>query len=255
MLIVDDEESVCDFLSAFFEARFEIRTVGSAEAALKVLLEEPPFDILLVDKNLPGMSGVELIRQVREADDDVSIAMITGYASTESIVETLNLGVDAYVEKPFNSLQEFGALVDSILARKKIRAAPSTAPAEKRGTVVGAIGDFDRRIAIAEALAEDAGKVLCVGTEGELVDLLKPEPDVVLLDTEAWHDWTPKIVETIAERAPFAGCVILNGGNLDTDALKHLVELGVVSVLMWHADPDWKAKLVASVKRVLSPAT
>ena len=200
------------------------------------------------------MSGVELIRQIREADDDVAIAMITGFASAESIVETLNLGIDAYIEKPFKSLTEFGALVDAILSRKKkhVEAARAASPAPK---IAAAIGDFDQRVEIAAALGALQAKVICVGTELELLDLLNPEPDVVLLDTTAWRGWTPKIVETIAEKAPFAACVILSAGNLSTDALKQLVDLGVVSVLMWQEDPDWQQKLLEAVRRVLSPAS
>src|SRR3954463_3864591 len=118
MLIVDDEASVRDFLKAFFQGRFEVTSAANAAEALHIFLQDSTFDILLVDKNMPGMSGVELIRQIREANDDIAIAMITGYASAESIVETLNLGIDAYIEKPFKSLTEFGALVDAILASK-----------------------------------------------------------------------------------------------------------------------------------------
>ena len=253
MLVVDDEGSVRDFLRAFFQARFAVTTVANAAEALRALLEGERFDILVIDKNMPGMSGVELIRQIREADDDVAIAMITGYASAESIVETLNLGIDAYIEKPFKSLTEFGALVDSILARRK-KTPEAVREAAREARVVGAIGDFDQRVEVAAALATLPAKVTCVGTELELVDLLDPEPDIVLLDTVAWRGWTPKIVETIAERAPFAACVVLSSGNLSTDALKALVDLGVVAVLMWHEDPDWQKKLLESARRVLAPA-
>src|SRR5580658_826355 len=119
MLIVDDEETICGFLRDFFGARYEVETAPSAESALP-LLSLGSFDIVLVDKNLPGMSGVDLIRQVRERDEDISIMMMTGYASAESIVDTLNMGIDAYVEKPFGSLSELSQLVDAILRRKSL---------------------------------------------------------------------------------------------------------------------------------------
>ncbi|HVO32073.1 MAG TPA: response regulator [bacterium] len=256
MLIVDDEPAICDFLGGYFGTRFDVISVGSAEQALHVLLDPPPFDILLVDKNLPGMSGVELIRQVRAADENVSIVMITGYASAESIVETLNLGIDAYVEKPFKSLEEFSALVDAILRRKSVTPS-SDAPARdasRPARIVGAIGDAVRRVDVAAALAPLHATIDCVATESELLALLSPEPDVVLLDADAWRSWSPKIVEQVNERAPFATCIVLSAGNLGTDALKTLVDLGVNGLLMWSIDPAWKTKLVEQVTRAIGPA-
>jgi DNA-binding response OmpR family regulator len=254
MLIVDDEPSVRDLLTAFFEERFEVRQAASAEEALPLVLEES-FDVLLIDKNLPGMNGVELIRQVRELNDDVAIAMITGYPSAESIVDTLNLGIDAYIEKPFNSLQEFGTLIDAILSRRKapIPAVLLARDPARVPRVVAAIGDGQERTVVAEALGALQATLVSVGTERELLALLTPEPDVVLLDTEAWGDWSPDIVEKIAEKAPFAGCVILSCGNVTTPDLRRLVDLCVVAVLMWRADPDWKSKLLQAVRRVLAP--
>ena len=155
ILIVDDEDSIREMLETLFEAKgASCKTAPSAEDALRILVKES-FDILLVDKNLPGMSGVELIRQLREADDEVAIMMMTGYASADSIIETLNLGIDAYVEKPFSSIQDLLDSVEAILqGRKKLRAVPSAAeqsaekaaPASVLSTLVAVSSPEDRRV-------------------------------------------------------------------------------------------------------------
>src|SRR3712207_2119015 len=103
-LIVDDEPTVASALSlAAGDAAWEVETAHSAEEALR-LLTTRKFDAILVDKNLPGMTGVELIRRARELHRAAAIVMMTGYASPESASETLNLGVDAYIEKPFDDI-------------------------------------------------------------------------------------------------------------------------------------------------------
>lgn len=268
MLIVDDEDSICDFLSTFFGSRFEVQTAPNAEEA-RNFLAAGRFDIMLVDKNLPGMSGVDLIAKVRESDEELSIVMITGFASSESIVETLNLGIDAYVEKPFKSLSELAQLVDAILRRKTVPV-PGRFPAARGSLrsqrnperppepprpprVVGAIGDIQRRVDIIAALSTLNPSITCVGTERELLKLMATDPDAVLLDTDAWPGWSPKIVDQVANKAPFAACIVLTAASISTTALKGLVGIGVRSVILWNTDAQWKSKLSESVRRAVQP--
>ena len=124
LLLVDDEPSVRAALELALEDEpWRIESVSSAEEALG-LLATRRFDLLLTDKNLPGMTGVDLIRKVRQDNLDMACVMITGYASVESAAETMKLGVDAYVEKPFDSiyevvrrLREEAPALDVLLAR------------------------------------------------------------------------------------------------------------------------------------------
>lgn len=257
MLVVDDEESICELLRGYFESRGAIVvTCPSAEVALQRLVHEESFDILFIDKNLPGMSGVELIRQVREADDDVAILMITGYASAESIIDTLNLGIDAYVEKPFKSLGELSALTDAILRRRMLSssAAATTPDPDRTLHVIGAIDDAALRTSVAEALSRVRVNLLCVRTETELLLAVGGDPDLVLFDTLAWRHWSPATVERVAEKAPFAAAVVLSAGNLATKDLRKLIDLGVLALFEVASDPDWRRKLGAAVERILVPS-
>ena len=83
------------------------------------LLRSQPFDLLLLDKNLPRMNGLDLLRGVRARNATVPAILMTAYASAESATETLNLGVEAYLEKPLDSLAEVVRLISNVLGKKK----------------------------------------------------------------------------------------------------------------------------------------
>jgi DNA-binding NtrC family response regulator len=71
------------------------------EEAISLLLNEP-FDILICDKNLPGITGLDVIRQAKAVDVNMGTLLITAFASQESAEEALVIGVDDYVVKPFD---------------------------------------------------------------------------------------------------------------------------------------------------------
>src|SRR5262249_41427902 len=98
-LIVDDEPAVRTALGlALEDAGWQVEAVESSERALG-RLKETTFDIVVIDKNLPGMGGVDLIRAIRKTDEHILLVLITGYASVASAMETLELGVNGYLEK------------------------------------------------------------------------------------------------------------------------------------------------------------
>jgi DNA-binding response OmpR family regulator len=116
ILIVDDDSEVLEALQAAFSDRpWDVETVKVASVALG-LHRKHAYDLLIVDKNLPDLDGVELIRQLRADHDRVRIVVLTGYASAESAVETLNLAIDAYLLKPFASV-DVVETVEDVLAR------------------------------------------------------------------------------------------------------------------------------------------
>jgi DNA-binding NtrC family response regulator len=118
VLIVDDEAVILTVLSSLFgEEGFEVRTAFSAEEAL-VELGARSFDMIITDKNLPGKSGLDLIRQVRSAHPDVETVMITGYGSLESAIEALHLGAGGYLLKPFEDIAIVLGKVNELRARQ-----------------------------------------------------------------------------------------------------------------------------------------
>jgi two-component system response regulator FlrC len=116
ILIVDDEPRIALALCRALEfpphgnRKVEISPV--AETALTKIRNEP-FDLVVTDLRMPGMGGVELLRQVRDLDPNIRLMLITAYGSAdiESVAERLGA---AYLPKPF-SLRDFVARVEEIL--------------------------------------------------------------------------------------------------------------------------------------------
>jgi putative two-component system response regulator len=103
VLIVDDEEVVCLVLQEALSDDFALAVVKSGEEAVPFIVSNPP-DILIVDKNLPGMSGLDLLKQAKELHPETEVIIITGYASLESSIEAMRLGAYDYVLKPFDNI-------------------------------------------------------------------------------------------------------------------------------------------------------
>jgi signal transduction histidine kinase len=101
VMVVDDEPVIADFFTKLFEpSEFDVATWPSAEAALA---EFAPgmFELAILDKNLRGMNGIELMRELRDRDPLLEVIVITGYASLETAIQALQLGAFDYIEKPF----------------------------------------------------------------------------------------------------------------------------------------------------------
>ncbi|MBW1808631.1 MAG: response regulator [Deltaproteobacteria bacterium] len=103
VLIVDDEDVVCLVLKETLAEDFALAVVNSAEEAVPYLVNNPP-DVMVVDKNLPGMSGIQLLKQVKQLNPETEVIVITGYASLESSIEALREGAYDYLVKPFDDL-------------------------------------------------------------------------------------------------------------------------------------------------------
>ena len=84
-----------------------------------------PYDLIITDLNMPGVTGIEMIRKIREQDDLVEFIIITGYASLESAVEAIKAGAFDYIVKPFK-VEEIRVAVrnvrDKVFLTKKNRA-------------------------------------------------------------------------------------------------------------------------------------
>lgn len=116
LLIVDDEPSLCDVLARYFGYNnFEVRTASSANAARALIAEAAP-DLVLVDVNMPGESGLSLARWLRETYPRMGLVMLTGAADSVDRIVGLEVGADDYVTKPFET-RELLARLRNLLRR------------------------------------------------------------------------------------------------------------------------------------------
>jgi DNA-binding response OmpR family regulator len=118
ILVIDDEPTIRESVSYALEREgFEVRAVEDGEIGLRVAREEP-FDAVVLDVMLPGLSGTEVCRRLR-AESAVPILMLTARTAEIDRVVGLELGADDYVPKPF-AMRELVARVRALLRRREL---------------------------------------------------------------------------------------------------------------------------------------
>jgi DNA-binding NtrC family response regulator len=120
ILIVDDEPVVREMFEFLLAGSgYQVSLAADAEEALESL-ENFDYNLLIVDKNLPGLSGLELMEKVRELRPQAEFMVITGYASYQSAVEALRLGALDYLEKPFEDIDLIKKKIDRSVERQRL---------------------------------------------------------------------------------------------------------------------------------------
>ncbi|HET9929098.1 MAG TPA: ATP-binding protein, partial [Polyangiaceae bacterium] len=121
ILIADDNADMRDYLSRVLSARFQVRAVGTGDAALDAALEQRP-DLVVSDVMMPGLDGFQLIAALRGREETrtVPVILLSARAGEEARVDGLKAGADDYLVKPF-SARELVARIDSQLVRAKLR--------------------------------------------------------------------------------------------------------------------------------------
>ena len=100
VLVVDDEEVIRQsFERSLSGVRCTVRTALSGHDAIR-LMEEEPCDVVLVDIRMPGMNGIELLREIKDRWPESEVVVITGYPTIESAKEAVKLGAFNYLAKP-----------------------------------------------------------------------------------------------------------------------------------------------------------
>ncbi len=117
IFIVDDELVMRKSLSGWLERDgYEVDTAESGEEAIEKL-KETRFDVLLVDIKMEGISGLDVLKHVRENDPDVAVVMITAYGSISTAIEAIKNGAYDYLLKPFDP-DELGVLIEKIVEQQ-----------------------------------------------------------------------------------------------------------------------------------------
>ncbi len=104
LLCVDDERNVLRALERIFmDDDYEIITAGSGEEGLALFGENPDIQVVISDYRMPGMNGVEFLRQICEKHPDTVRIVLSGYADTASVVSAINEGqIYKFVSKPWS---------------------------------------------------------------------------------------------------------------------------------------------------------
>jgi len=122
ILIVDDDESLREFLEIFLANEgYKVRSAPSGEAALEEIRQRAP-DLVISDIRMPGMDGVQLLKEIKGIDPTVPVVLITAFASLDSAVEAMKEGAWDYVTKPFQ-LEELREIVERAISSASTKAA------------------------------------------------------------------------------------------------------------------------------------
>ncbi len=120
VLVVDDEPGMCHFLAETLSRRVgRVHTAGSAEAG-EQLLQRHRFDLVILDISLPGRSGIDLLRQMRQQGNRCEVILITAFADLDTAIEALRAGASDFLLKPFRVTQVLNA-VQLGLERSRLR--------------------------------------------------------------------------------------------------------------------------------------
>lgn len=121
ILIIDDEDSIRQLCSAVLKSEnYAVRSASNGIEALKMVGAEP-FDLILTDIKMPGMSGLQFIISVREIDTEIPIVVITGHGTVETAIESLRLGVQGFLMKPFTIKELKDSVHDAFIKTRLIK--------------------------------------------------------------------------------------------------------------------------------------
>jgi len=119
ILLVDDEKDLLEWLSVVLgKEGYSVRCASSGDEALK-LFRQDPFDMIITDIRMSGLSGIQLLKQVKAENPEIIVLLITAYASVETAVKALRYGAYDYLFKPFK-LDEIKLVVKKAFSQKRI---------------------------------------------------------------------------------------------------------------------------------------
>jgi len=120
ILVVDDEPGIRELLSIMLSSEgYDVSTARDYNTAL-TKFQQNDFDIIIADIMMPGKSGIDLMKAIREKDPDIPIIIITAYASINSAIEALRLDAFDYITKPF-SVDQMKFIIKRALDVRKLK--------------------------------------------------------------------------------------------------------------------------------------
>jgi len=120
ILVLDDEQIVLESVSRVLEGEnYQVVICRKGQEAVEAL-KGRSFDILITDMKMPGMNGLQAMEALTEVDPDLSMIMLTGYATIDSAVQAMKIGAVDYIKKPFTP-DQLSDLVGKVMGGRKVR--------------------------------------------------------------------------------------------------------------------------------------
>ncbi|MBW2273375.1 MAG: sigma-54-dependent Fis family transcriptional regulator [Deltaproteobacteria bacterium] len=179
VLVVDDEELYRRALERILvRVGHNVLMARDAGEAMGIVSSQP-VDLVLCDVKMPGINGLELVRQIHEVEPDLPCIVITGYSSAENSVEALRAGAFWYLEKPFEQerLDVVRRLVEQAIEHGRLKAENRALHSQLRArykfdSIIGKSAALQRVLSVVEKVADTNSTVLITGESGTGKELI-----------------------------------------------------------------------------------
>lgn len=241
VLFVDDDERILNALRALARAEYDVTTAGDGEQALAALAAGA-FDVVVSDQRMPRMTGVELLRRVRETAPDTVRLLLSGYSDLASMVGSINEGeIYRFVSKPWDNNQEFAAILKEAVtlagALREMRNDP-TPLLEVDGTLLVLESQPDLIRAVRE-LCGRRQRVLYAPSADDALDLMvKQDVAVLLADIDGQQAQVTTMLKLLKQEQPQVLAIVATSAS-DSELLVELINQAQIHRLL-SKPPDVK---------------
>jgi signal transduction histidine kinase len=166
ILVIDDELGPRESLRMLLKPEYNVATADCVEAGIKLLKEKPP-DTIVMDIRMPGITGIDGLRRIREIDPHLSVIMLTGFGALETAKEALRHGANDYISKPFDA-GEMREVIGRNVERTRLQRASDSAAGEIKdlnSRLLKELAQKERLASLGQASAEfvhDLGNPLTI---------------------------------------------------------------------------------------------
>jgi signal transduction histidine kinase len=166
VLVIDDEMGPRESLRMLLKPSYDVFTADNVDAGLQLLQEKNP-DVVVSDIRMPGTTGIEGLRKIREIDPHVSVIMLTGFGALDTAKEALRLGANDYISKPFDAREMRDVIAKYIERTRLHRSSDRTADdlKELNARLMKEVAQKERLASLGQASAEivhDLGNPLSI---------------------------------------------------------------------------------------------
>jgi DNA-binding NtrC family response regulator len=226
ILIVEDDAVLGSVLQSAFSREWNVSLATSADEALTMFGDSPP-EVVLTDKNMPGMDGMSLLQMLRKLDPAVGIVVMTAYGTVDSARDSIDWRVDGYIEKPFPDVfalvREMEQLRERVVVRRRM-APPHGVPLR-----VGiACPDLERRARLKEILVSVERLGWCNSAEDLGAAVRDKQCTVAILDCTALGVDPEAVVDLVDPR--HTPCLVIARGLAVLEIAK-LIDRSVKALL------------------------
>ncbi len=176
LLVVDDEESLAEFLRLLFEKEGYDVQIANSVAEAREQLGERAFDLVLCDILMPDGNGLELLKEIKAQSSGTAVIMMTAYASNKSAIEAMKLGAYNYISKPFNveelTVVAAGALEKTGLEEENVYLRHELERKYQFSNIIGRSPRMQEVFSLIERVAKTTSTVLISGESGTGKELI-----------------------------------------------------------------------------------